>query len=87
MVRDGFVRLRSRNGHSFTRLFGPVSDALRGFPSSLILDGEVVAITDEGRPDFETLQQRLRPRDGGLPGYLAAYFDNVLGGCDLFAVL
>jgi len=70
MVRDGFVRLRSRNGHSFTRLFGPVSDALRGFPSSLILDGEVVAITDEGRPDFEVLRRRLRPRDGKLLGHL-----------------
>ena len=54
-VRDGSVRLLSRNGHSFTRLFGPVSDALCGFPASLVLDGEVVAITEEGRPDFEAL--------------------------------
>ena len=53
-VRDGSVRLLSRNGHSFTRLFGPVSDALCGFPASLVLDGEVVAITDEGRPHFES---------------------------------
>ena len=69
-LRDGSVRLLSRNGHSFTRLFGPVSDALRSFPASLVLDGEVVAITDEGRPDFEALQGRLRPRDGKLPGHL-----------------
>ena len=54
-VRDGSVRLLSRNGHSFTRLFGPIPDALRGFPASLVLDGEVVAITEEGRPDFEAL--------------------------------
>src|SRR5215468_1366847 len=69
-VRDGSVRLLSRNGHSFTRLFGPVSDALRSFPAPLVLDDEVVAITDEGRPDFEALQERLRPRDGKLPGYV-----------------
>jgi len=69
-VRDGSVRLLSRNGHSFTRLFGAVSDALRGFPASLVLDGEVVAITGDGRPDFEALPQRLRPRDGTLPGHL-----------------
>ena len=69
-LRDGSVRLLSRNGHSFTRLFGPVSDAIRSFPASLVLDGEVVAITGEGRPDFEALQQRLRPRDGKLPGHL-----------------
>jgi len=81
------IRLLQERAFVHEILFGPVSDALRGFPASLVLDGEVVAITDEGRPDFETLQQRLRPRDGGLPGYLAAYFDNVLGGCDLFAVL
>jgi bifunctional non-homologous end joining protein LigD len=35
-----------------------------------VLDGEVLAITDEGRPDFEALQQRLRPRDGKLPGHV-----------------
>ncbi len=69
-VRDGSVRLISRNGHSFTNLFWPVSDALRGFPTSILLDGEVIAINDQGQPDFEALQQRLRPRNGKLPGYL-----------------
>lgn len=69
-VRDGSVRLLSRNGHAFTKLFGPVSDALRGFPVSLVLDGEVIAINDRGRPDFEALQARLRPRDGELRGHL-----------------
>jgi bifunctional non-homologous end joining protein LigD len=69
-VRDGSVRLLSRNGHSFTRLFGPVTDALREFPTSLVLDGEVIAINDRGHPDFEALQARLRPRNGKLPGYL-----------------
>lgn len=43
-------RLLSRNGHSVTNLFGPVSNALRGFPTSLLLDGEVIAINDEGQP-------------------------------------
>jgi bifunctional non-homologous end joining protein LigD len=69
-VRDGSVRLISRNGHSFTNLFWPISDALRGFPTSILLDGEVIAINDKGQPDFEALQQRLRPRNGKLPGYL-----------------
>jgi bifunctional non-homologous end joining protein LigD len=70
MVCDGSIRLISRNGHSFTNLFWPISDALRGFPTSILLDGEVIAINDEGHPDFEALQQRLRPRNGKLPGYL-----------------
>ncbi len=63
-VRDGSVRLISRNGHSFTNLFWPISDALRGFPTSILLDGEVIAINDQGQPDFEVLQHRLRPRNG-----------------------
>ncbi len=69
-IRDGSMRLLSRNGHSFTKLFGPVADALRGFPTSLVLDGEVIVINEKGQPDFEALQQRLRPRDGKLPGHL-----------------
>ncbi len=69
-VRDGSVRLVSRNGHSFTNLFGPVSDALRGFPASILLDGEVIVINDKGQPDFEALQARLQPRNGKLPGHL-----------------
>ena len=69
-IRDGAVRLVSRNGHSFTNLFGPVSDALRAVPISALLDGEVIAIDDKGHPDFEALQARIRPRDGKLPGHL-----------------
>jgi bifunctional non-homologous end joining protein LigD len=69
-IRDGAVRLISRNGHSFTHLFGPIAAALRGFPTSMLLDGEVVAIDDEGHPNFETLQARLRPRNEKLPGDL-----------------
>jgi bifunctional non-homologous end joining protein LigD len=69
-VREGSVRLLSRNGHPFTKLFAPISDAIRGFPISLVLDGEVIAINDRGRPDFEALQARLRPRNGELRGHL-----------------
>lgn len=57
-VRDGSARLISRNGHSFTNLFGPIADALHGFPTSIVLDGEVIAINDKGQsgmiPAFTT---------------------------------
>jgi bifunctional non-homologous end joining protein LigD len=69
-VRDGSVRLVSRNGHSFTNLFGQVSDALRSFPTSILLDGEVICINDKGQPDFEALQARLRPGNGKILGHL-----------------
>ena len=38
-IRDGSVRLVSRNSHSFTNLSGPTCDVLRGFPVSILLDG------------------------------------------------
>ncbi|HET9001330.1 MAG TPA: hypothetical protein VFP86_16950, partial [bacterium] len=44
--------------------------ALRGFPISILLDGEVIVINDKGQPDFEALQTRLRPRNGKPPGHL-----------------
>jgi bifunctional non-homologous end joining protein LigD len=70
VLRDGSVKLVSRNGHAFTNLFGPVSDALQGFPTSILLDGEVIAINNKGQPDFEALQARLRPRNRKLTGHL-----------------
>jgi bifunctional non-homologous end joining protein LigD len=69
IIRDGHVQLVSRNGQSFMN-FGPVSDALRAFPTPTLLDGEVIAINNRGKPDFEALKARLRPRNGKLPGYL-----------------
>jgi bifunctional non-homologous end joining protein LigD len=77
-VRNGVVRLISRNGHPFTVLFGPITDALRGFPTSVLLDGEVICINDRGQPDFEALQARLRPRNGKLPGHLCYMVFDVL---------
>jgi ATP-dependent DNA ligase len=73
-VHDGSVRLISRNGHSFTNLFGPISDSLRGFPTSIVLDGEVVAINDRGQPDFEALQARLRPPNDDVGGAVDGLF-------------
>jgi len=45
-VRDGSVRLISRNGHSFTNLFWPVSDALRGFPDPETVEREAAVAGD-----------------------------------------
>jgi bifunctional non-homologous end joining protein LigD len=56
------VRLLSRNLYTLTDTFRPVADALGEFPTSLVLDGEMVALNDKGVPDFEALQQWLHPR-------------------------
>lgn len=61
LLRDGAVRLLSRSLNPFTNLFRPVTESLKGFPASLVLDGEVVVLNERGLPDFEALQQWLRP--------------------------
>jgi bifunctional non-homologous end joining protein LigD len=69
-IHNGTVRLHSRNQYPFTDQFRPITEALRDFPTSLVLDGEAVAIDERGLPDFEALQQRLWPRKGRLRGHL-----------------
>jgi bifunctional non-homologous end joining protein LigD len=56
----GATLLTSRNGIDFTarypELTGLLRDALGG--RAAVLDGEIVALDDRGRPDFELLQHR-----------------------------
>ncbi len=50
------VRLFSRNGKDFTDRFPGVRDALGTLPASgAIIDGEIVAYDETGKPDFYTL--------------------------------
>ncbi|GAA4430248.1 ATP-dependent DNA ligase [Georgenia halophila] len=62
VVVDGDdVRLVSRNGNDVTALYpelGDVSRCLAG-PGAAILDGEIVALDERGRPSFGRLQQRF----------------------------
>jgi bifunctional non-homologous end joining protein LigD len=55
----GKVQLVSRNGHDLAGTFPEVARAVESLPfSSVVLDGEVVAMDDKGRPSFQRLQQR-----------------------------
>lgn len=52
------VRLESRRGHAWTDRFQPIADAVAALPvADAILDGEVCAVTSDGRPSFQRLQQ------------------------------
>ena len=44
MMRGDSVQLLSRNLHPFTKLFRPVTEALKGFPTTLVLDREAVIL-------------------------------------------
>src|SRR5262245_61541548 len=46
------LMLFSRRGKSFNRQFPYIVDALEGLPEGTVVDGEVVAIDESGRPDF-----------------------------------
>ncbi|WP_220729770.1 non-homologous end-joining DNA ligase [Streptomyces radicis] len=75
VARDGTTRLTSRNGNDLTATYPELDDppgrALRG--RAAVLDGEIVALDEAGRPDFGLLQRRRRRgREGG--GSPVTYF-------------
>jgi len=52
----GKVQLRSRNDNDFTRRYAGISAALDSLPDDTVIDGEVVALDQEGRISFNLLQ-------------------------------
>jgi len=53
---DDRVHLRSRNDNDFTRRYPAVVRGLGKLPNDTVIDGEVVALGEDGRPSFNTLQ-------------------------------
>jgi len=54
--RDGVVHLQSRNDNDFSGRYPGVVKGLAKMPDNTVIDGEVIAFDDEGRPSFNALQ-------------------------------
>ena len=51
------IKLYSRNGLSFLRLYPAVAEELKKIKEDVILDGEIVVLDQNNKPDFQKLQQ------------------------------
>jgi bifunctional non-homologous end joining protein LigD len=62
MKTGGEVDLRSRNDKDFRSRYATIVQALENLPDETVVDGEVVALDEEGRPSFNLLQNYTSSR-------------------------
>jgi bifunctional non-homologous end joining protein LigD len=55
-VENSQVRMDSRGGLDYTGRYPLIAEALQSLGHDLMIDGEVVVLNEEGKPDFDTLQ-------------------------------
>lgn len=55
-VEDDQVRMNSRSGLDYTSKYPLIAEALLALGHNVMIDGEVVVLNGEGKPDFDTLQ-------------------------------
>ena len=77
--RDGKLYLRSRNDKDFAQRYPGVLKGLAKLPDNTVIDGEVVAFDDDGRPSFNALQN-ITP---STPVVYYVFDVMVLAGTDL----
>ncbi|MCM0080761.1 DNA ligase D [Geomonas sp. Red32] len=65
-IENGNVRLYSRNKISFNQRFPQVAASLAAIKAEAVLDGEVVALDEQGRSYFQLLQNSQRTGEGSI---------------------
>jgi len=77
---EGKVQLRSRNDNDFSTRYASITTALSQMPDETVLDGEVVALDEKGRPSFNKLQNHA---SGSAPLHFFIFDVLVLKGKDV----
>jgi ATP-dependent DNA ligase len=75
----GKVQLRSRNDNDFSSRYLGIVKALAAMPDETVIDGEVVALDEDGRPSFNLL---LNYGSAGAPLHFFIFDVLVLKGRD-----
>ena len=78
----GKLHLRSRNDNDFSVRYPGVLRGLARLPDETVIDGELVALDDDGRPSFNTLQNYSSPK---IPIIYYVFDVMVLAGRDVKA--
>jgi bifunctional non-homologous end joining protein LigD len=78
-VEDDDVALKTRKGLDWTEKFAAIAKEAKSLPDMLI-DGEIVALDDEGAPHFSTLQAALS--DGKTDNLIFFAFDLLFAGSE-----
>ncbi|WP_400999937.1 ATP-dependent DNA ligase [Agromyces sp. GXQ0307] len=83
-AEDGVARLVSRNGIDQTATYPELAGLASALRADAVVDGEIVALDERGRPDFGLLQRRMNL---GKPREIAAAAASVPVRLHLFDVL
>jgi bifunctional non-homologous end joining protein LigD len=78
----GRVHLRSRNNKDFNRKYPSIVQALAAMPDDTVIDGEVVALDESGRPSFNALQNYV---PGAAPIVYYVFDAMVIQGQDVMS--
>jgi bifunctional non-homologous end joining protein LigD len=78
-VRGGEVKLSSRNGVDVTRRYAALVPSLSRQPASeVLLDGEIIALDEQGRPCFGCMQNYLKTSSLAAAAPLIYYVFDIL---------
>jgi bifunctional non-homologous end joining protein LigD len=77
---SGIVHLRSRNNKDFNSRYPLIARALTAMPDETVIDGEIVALDETGRPSFNALQNY---GSSGAPILYYVFDVMILAGSDV----